>query len=588
MSSSGSEIKLGDPTNYELLNNDLDEIKDVINLQKQMKEMRQLNDRLIEELNSTKKQYNEAISMTQGMTELHQKLSVLSHDLRTANAERDDYAHRLDISLQKNEELQKKLDDKLKEEKFPNLKQFMENNKKQYNLNQTNFAKEIKGLTEQLENQRSENQKYVEQIKTLIDSANNYFSTEHFSDYQGLQQFLSENSQEQNNIKLQKDYHQQIQELTEKIQKTIKKLKNAIQAKESAEAHALQVESESALFRSKTESQISSFEIKIEELQRSLQRNEIQYQQIIKSNQDTIQSHEDTIQKLKKKLEDKKSKAHDYQISSTNSSDLSSNDYDFSQKIQQLEKEIQNKDTIISDLSQQNSSLLSQLKNANNSRELLKKKVESLTEEVNNLNNTNDDLKQQISSLELKKQSLNEQVQSAKSQLQAAYSSFKQAEVTTTHNETKRNREKAATLFLETTLEKQKDEIEQIFNERKRLIIIIQKQISLLYKYENLLNQQKYQIKSLEEKLFEKNKRKIVSDDSISYIHWFIPEYPKDLIPSLTEIVKNESLSLPSKLKQVLTTILKYYANKDQEKVQTIHNFEDENTNLKNILIYLQ
>ncbi|KAK8889267.1 hypothetical protein M9Y10_034013 [Tritrichomonas musculus] len=531
-------------------------------------QMQQEIDRLKEENNSIRNQFNEATSMGDQLEKVHQKNIQLTKQLRIANSERDDLQKRLDISLQRNEELKRILEQEKPAKKIiinnrEENKTLLEKERFQWQNEKNNFQLKIAELQQLLKNEQNKTAEIQNSINNLLDSSNRFFNRT-FSSVSDIQNYFAQNPYQQFKVPTPRKSTDEtdaiIDNLNQKIKKQRSDLKELKKLYTASEARASKLQSDTIKSREEAESIISGLETKITEVQHNYQLQEIQYQHEMQSKDSQIKNLQDVIEKLMKKQNE----------TITDTINVSAKD-DTSGEVSLLKKQIaQYKDKLhdysktISQLKHDNSQINSQLSEVSAANEHFKKKYSTSENQIGSILDENDKLKNSISTIQIECDKLHEQYETSISQIQNLESTIKQNETNLIEAKNTNEKLKNSLNILDTVVEKQKNELHTLYDERDKIITILQKENSLLKNYEihfqKISEENRYIKKNYhEEQIKVTNQIYTQNDIDIPYASWFCKEFPSELCTVITDTAKNENLPITAKLKYILSLIAKYY-----------------------------
>jgi len=225
-----------------------------------------------------------------------------------------------------------------------------------------------------------------------------------------------------------------------------------------------------------------------------------------------------------------------------------------------LEGVIRDHESLIGVLKQHNSNLLSSIEL---SKEKSQKRIDQLVGEKAELNNELLQSNSTKASLELDVMSLKEQLNTALAQVKSASISFNQSKDVVEEIQISLKHSNEAISTLESIIQKQKDEITYLYNDREKVCSLLIKHNQILKHAESL----SYPKISSGDPIPIHNTQIVpeIKEVRIPKASWFSPEMPKDLNQLISDFANNDSLTDSSKLKNILSTVSKYYIKQTGE-----------------------
>lgn len=563
--------------------NDIDEQGNIYQMQQEI-------DRLKEENNSIRNQFNEATSMGDQLEKVHQQNIQLTKQLRIANSERDDLQRRLEISLQRNEELKRLLDQEKPTKKIiidnrDEAKTILEKERFQWQNEKNNFQLKIAELQQLFQNEQNKTNEIQNSINKLIESSNRFFNRT-FSSVNDIQSYFLQNPYQQHKTTTPRKNTDEtdaiIDSLNQKIKKQRIELKELKKLYTASENRVSQYQSNTAKSREEAETIISGLETKITEVQHNYELQEMQYQHELQSKENQIKNLQEVIDKLMKKQNESITEP----IIDNSSTEIST----LKKQITQYKDKLHDYNKIITQLKHENSNLTSQISEINATNERFKKKFSSSENQIGSILDENDKLKNSISSIQIEYDKLHEQYQTSISQIQNLESNIKQNETNLIESKNTNEKLKNSLNILETVFEKQKSELHSLYDEREKIISILQKENSLLKNYEEqfqkISEENRYIKKNFHEEQIKVNTQISYQNDNINnnyeipFACWFCKDFPSELCTIITDTAKNENLPVIAKLKYILSLIAKYY-NKNLKELQDKNEISEKETNEK-------
>ncbi|OHT12331.1 hypothetical protein TRFO_17923 [Tritrichomonas foetus] len=555
-----------DPQCTDQMNND-----DITN----MHQLQQEIDRLREENNTLRTQFNEVSSMSDQLETIHQQNIQLTKQIRIANSERDDLQRRLDISLQRNEEIKKQREqEKITPTIIKNThddKSIIEKERIQWQNEKNALTLKNSELLQLLTNEQNKNAEIQKSITSLISTSNNYFQTS-FSTIQEISSYIGQSPRPPCRLGTpRKDPEiskSTIDSLNQKIKKQRSEIKELKKLYNMSEQHSTQIQNETKKSKEEADNIITELEGKLTQLQHNFQLQELQSHHELQMRDNQIRNLQDTIHELQQKQSDTQS---DY-----SKGEFSTNEINFMKKqLQSYKDKVHEYNKTLTQMKHENSQLQSQLSEANNSAETIKKRLANSETNGTNLLAENENIKCSLSTLQIEYDKLQEQYQTSISQIQSLESSSKQNETNQLETQSKIDKLNNSVSILESACEKYKNETRTLYDERDKIITILQKENNLLKSYEVCFRKLSDENKSIKKNLHAeqfKISNQIVKQEEIDipYTSWFCKEFPSELCNMINDTAKNNSLPITTKLRYILAIIAKFY-NKKLKDCETEH-----------------
>ena len=261
-------------------------------------ELKDANDELMKENTVLRSQFEDAIKITKQLEELHTQNRELMGTIRTLRAEKEDLAHRLEISLQSNREMQSKLNDEKKScstirgTDLNSMTKEIEKIKAQSKAQLDSIYDQLEKSKQATERESVEKRLLASKLDHILEDSQRYFQT-NFStidDFMGflatppvVQDALSSNvpqgAQGVTNASAQQQ-QSTIDRLDRKLKHLKGKLKNAASATAALEDQLAKKQQEFNSERSSLRTQITNLEHQVTEgvHQRQQVENQLNYQ----------------------------------------------------------------------------------------------------------------------------------------------------------------------------------------------------------------------------------------------------------------------------------------------------------------------
>ncbi|OHT00588.1 hypothetical protein TRFO_07931 [Tritrichomonas foetus] len=572
-----------------------DDNADIRRLQESNSLLRQKNEKLSLELASLRTQFNEATSISSQLEQIHQKNTKLASDLRNVTIERDELSHRLEINIQVIDELRaSKEQDKREAEQriqtdITEARETFEKTREELSKKLDKSQSDLKEAKKQLQTQQIENENLLTSIKNVVDAAQTYF-IQPIKSLDQLASFLQSHTinektatlpqpqavkGDNENDSLLKDAQKQLRIVT-------RKAKEEHKIRKEAELLIAKLESQKKDIKNELDNLKSRNDSKVLDLQRKLELSEMQKKSI-------SSNLEAKIIELSNLLEKEKQKAQEIEELHRHTPIASQADQATTQaKANSQENKLKEAQASIYSLRKQNATLLNQLSEAENSKELLRKKLQILNDEFDQYRKASDQVKIENSTLSIERDDLKEQLETALTQVQAARSSFKQSQSAVSVAECQIDKLQNSLNISESVLNKQKEEISNLVNDRNKCILSIHKLNDAILHFENvigrLVDENKQHKKTISNQLRALREAEMLpKSEEIPPTSWFCIDFPRPLCAAISDIAQNVALPTTAKLRNVLSTIAKFYSKLvDDEKKAKELTVEKFNSSLDN------
>ena len=559
-----------------------DELFDARNLQNQNNRLRQENRALVTELDSLKKQFNEATEIITTVEKLREQNQKLSSDLRKVSSERDDLKATLELKTTVISELRAQVEQERAEiqrttsHEIAAAKNSAEKEKNELLEKQNKAAAELEATKKLLKNVQNDYSAMNKLVNETITVAQDFFvspfkNINQVIDHMKIQQSYQQKKISNENANLEKKNNELLENLNDakrQIKLIKQKAKDERKARKRAEDEVDKLQNLIDEEKNKAEMAIRDYENAINEMKRKMEMDNIQKKNI----QDNL---ENKINELTNRIEEEQNKSKNLQNSpmssmsksllqrSPNAIENSRDAEQLKDKVLQLTNKLKESQASVYSLKKQNGQLIIQLNEFESIKEDLRRKQQLANEEKEKLIFENDQLKSEISQLSLEKDDLNELNQNLISQVQAAKSSFAQSKSAYSEIQAQNEKLQSSILILETKFSKQKDEISELISSRNNYVKTIQQQQSSLAVIETSFSSLKDENSKLKieiQKLTD-NRRSLQfpNNNDIPQELWLAYEYPKQLRPLIYDIASNGSLPTTTKLKNILGNVVKFY-----------------------------
>ena len=548
------------------------------------------NEQFKNEIQSLKKQYEEALLGYDELPNLQKENAELRNQISKQKETNFDLEKRLDISQNKCKNLESKVNSLTDSnnasinQQIVSLKQQIAELKSQNSKDSQNFQEVIEEQQQNIEELTKANQKLSSLQEKTLSFATCFFNIE-FTNITEFNAFLHENKssfciigrdqleqaqveQEQNSN--DEAFIQVISKLKEKLQREKKK-------RNKAQLAIISIQQEHESLLDMKENKINQQKEMIRKLMTEQESRKLCY--------------ETEISELKAKLYPKtRNEATQVSLlvddpsytSSLHFSSLYNNEIE--EEMNELRKKYKEQEQNLIDLQNQNSNLLMQLKQSQEQKEKLKQKFSSTRE----TREDNERLGDEIEKLKCDLDKKDKELQNLMNQYNAAKASNEEANTAfiSATQEAKQTKQTINTLLDQ--FEKQKNEIEFLYNQRGKLVSLVLKQNNLSsfldsHILNNILsnsNQTKETNKSDESK---ENERKQINDNSSEKeIVFDFTDFPQEIQTPLVQISNNTSASLQSRFNYITEIISKFIAKRTEQDSGLIKKLQKENKELIN------
>ena len=539
--------------------------------------------RLQNDYNSLKLQYEKAMTYVQQIDDLHRKNGDLQRENALLKSNHDELSHRLELSLQLNNELKDKL--KTQNEKISTVVDSGVNEK-----DIKERAEHVRRLKDQLDEKkkivkclREENENYKNAVSSLIETAKRKCSI-NFTSVQQIEDFILKNNFASNNnnccndnnntnnnevaknVMKEKMFKLQIKKLRQKVRKDkeirpkliarIRELEARVRFADNSDnmlaSQRSQFEKQMKDITMSFESQLAAKDSQILTLQSRIKEQKILVMPPSRVNVDyeKLNPLADELCDVKAKLQTQKHKYKESKITLESSQ----------KKILELTDTL--KITEATNIDNKKRADSAEMRN----RELESKMNENETE---------------LNSLRIEVEELKTQLHFNESQTRAEQLNASKRDSTIEEMTVSMSNMKLEITSLQVQIDKQKKELATLYSERKSLVALLHRQSELLNSFEQQLMIADSQKKSLTKQLeIEKSSKTICSqpndliqktlltqqnpqnqksEPKIPINVWTSLDLPHDLMQNIVEFVKIESTPVSTKIQKVLNLVSSYF-----------------------------
>ncbi|OHT00453.1 hypothetical protein TRFO_32859 [Tritrichomonas foetus] len=533
---------------------------------------------------SLRTQYEEAMNLTKQMDEIHQENTVLTRKVHKLTAEKDEINRRLQISLQMNEDLKKKCEQTPVVNIHENneLRESLESANKKHQQQITDLNNVVQETTQMLNAVRNESADLKNTINNIVEAAESYFG-ETFSSHESLRQFLLIPQTKIEIPNINEKHIKSPHKVNISMLNSLKlKAKNERNLRKEMYHKLLSAEKENQNQKEQFYKTINNLENKIAEIQKDSKDNELKQKQELATSESQLSLHMENVERMRLKIQQLKEQNERLEEIQKRPNPLASEVSDLQRQLADRNNKIKENNSSIASLKKQISSLISQLKQSEIRINSLKKKVSDIRALNDEINEELVDLRTEKGKLEIINDELNEKFKTVSAQLKVDKSSTDQNKARVEQLESNYTRLKSSNNLMQNILDKQKDEINLLYNEREKLIHLIQ-QLNAILKASEIYYQNKIIEKQMKPEKKKKVETKIVEtivEPTIPITSWFSTEFPRELTTMIGEVAKNEALPITAKLRHILNVIGKFYNSQNFEQETKLKNKDEQFSSL--------
>ena len=526
---------------------------------KQLEELKRENVKLQSETESFRSQYEEAMSIVKQMEPLYAQNAQLTRDLRLMKAERDDLERRLQISIQRIGEM-KETAEKVTIQKVSAApatnNDELESVIKQKERESGELMKQNVELQKQLREEHQLVQQREREMSCILQSARTYFKADVPSFARLCKLFERTKATDEKPKEVERDAYEQ---LLRELRKSTKALKKERKARRGLEEQLKEMDESSNKAVCEHKKTVQKLEAELASLREEAESREETEKQRNEQQEARIKGLEASLEKQRELLKAAEEKEPVVIKDDSLKVELQS----LKRKSDATAAKLSEANNNIVVLRKQNAQLAEQIKGSEGAKEKLIQQVDAAKKEV-------EDLKSKLKEAELKEQKLaqeKEELQGAYdialSQVKTAKYSAKQSEEASIEAHGEIQKMAGSINLLKESYEVQKREMSTLYSDRDKLILLVNKQNSLLKASEDHLQFLKAKIKVLKRERMneaqQEQPKPVVAD--IPFTCWLCPEFPSELSLLVEDLAKN-SMPASAKLRQGLLTIARYYNNK--------------------------
>lgn len=544
---------------------------DSMHLQELNNQLRQMNEKLIVEVTSLRNQFKEATEVSDQLQKIHQLNTQISSDYRKVSAERDDLSHRLEISLQMNEELhtnfekEKQLMEESHQMEMEELKKSLDQEKYYHDATIDDSNVKIETMNERLKYEQSCKDKLDSTIAQILEAAREGYSIT-FSTADQLIHFLNHAPKEIKSKQIAKEgsLSSNLKKLTDEKNKYKQKAHDERKARQQSDLKHIEREKQLQQQIEDLKSKCSSQNKIIDDLHKNVLQLETDQKKSNAQAESQIKSLQNILDEQKTKQKSLENQVNGFY---TQPNPLANENSALKSENAAQNIEIQENHNLIDALKKQNSSYQQQVQMLEANIDAFQKKYEKAKKDVKEIQQDNDKLKNENSFMKLQVEELTEQKETVVTQMQAAKTSYNQSKAAYSEIESKYNKASTGLGKTEAVMENQKQEISQLLVQRSKLIKVLRTQSKVIEILENNINNLSKTNQEQKEEIIKRSIQEPVKQEQeiIPTTCWYCVDFPSDLCQSIAEIARNDSLQTSSKLRHILPLIAKYYTHDIEE-----------------------
>ena len=500
------------------------------------------------------------MSIVKQMEPLYAQNAQLTRELRLMKAERDDLERRLQISIQRIGEM-KETAEKVTIQKVtaapPTNNDELESIIKQKEKESSDLMKQNVDLQKQLREEHQVVQQREREMSCILQSARTYFKADvpSFERLCKLFERAKPPAPEEKPKEVERDAYEQ---LLRELRKSTKALKKERKARRDLEEQLKEMDESSNKAVCEHKKTVQKLEAELASLREEAESKEQTEKQRNEQQEARIKGLEASLQKQRELLKAAEEKEPVVIKDDSLKVELQS----LKRKSDATAAKLSEANNNIVVLRKQNAQLADQIKGSEGAKEKLIEQVDAVKKEV-------EDLKSKLKEAEMKEHKLvqeKEELQGAYdialSQVKTAKYSAKQSEEASIEAHGEIQKMAGSINLLKESYEAQKREMSTLYSDRDRLILLVNKQNSLLKESEDHLQFLKAKNKVLKrERMNEVQQEQPKPVAELPFTCWLCPEFPSELSSLVEDLAKN-SIPASAKLRQGLLTIARYYNNK--------------------------
>ena len=538
------------------------------NLEDENRKLRQINESLNDEINSLKKQLEKTLSASTSLEEMFKKNSDLMANIQRLNDEKEDLKHRLQISLQKNQEILSTYNEEKNNLISSKDREIQELNT-QLNFKINEYSKEISENNSTIKSLEVKNQELELNVKYLKDENQKIYQllTNHFqydiNSYNDIVHALDIIKEDQETTKstlsIPTFSYDDSERIINKLKSKIKKNKNLYEQAISSQKKEIEN------LKNEHTKRVQDLDLKIQELQNKNERIEKQKNEILQEKDNILQENAKLSSKVKFTINDYESK-------------ILNESLQHNEAINELTNKLHKTESSNEKLKKQLLILIEQLKTYKSTTKTQKSQIEELEKSIAFFENDNSNIKKENLELHQSSNEMKQSNQQLTSNLNELQLKFKENMLSLNEMKTENQKLKAIIEQSTISMEAQNNEFIAIKDERDSLLTTISKNESHIFELDSRINDLIMKNKNLEIELSTAQKKLIVAAEPVNEYSllplaaWATGSFPDDLSRIVSDISNNQTLKTPTKLKQIFSIIVDWY----QKQTKRIDNDLDE------------
>ena len=539
-------------------------------------ELRQINKKLKDDYNSLKHQFDEAVKVSEQVDALCEQNTTLSKKNRELQATIDELQRRIEISSRLNDELNSKLQqakqsaDSFMTREMESLRQQLESKDRELDDVKGTAEREsanAQNVTRALEKEKVEKDSAIEAI---LSSASRRFGVKF------------------TNLYLLSDYMQQVpvgkhhyvseiprddEKANAKIAKLKRKNKDLRNDKKLCEAEIIGLKEKLSLMKKESEEEATKAMESANDARMEQKLAEVKSQQLIEQLQKEKRALEEQVAAQKVKISEITKMIHVSErvesVAPTDTNKVA----ELSAKIDEMTEDLIKASKCSKKMKKRATAFAQEIQQYEAANGKLKRKNAALQSEIKEVTGQIGKIQDANRALIEENGQLKDELEASAKEFAALNQQFLQAKAGLENAQAESRRLDRMVGDLESTVDQKVAEINGM-----RTVTTQQQQ--KIAKCEIMIKEQSDTIESMEKAMQDlkqkhEHEKPVVIPDEIPQSSWFCVDFPKDLCKAVTDIAKNDSIHVSARLRQVLTTIAKYYANSIQALEKSVQNSAD-------------
>lgn len=541
----------------------------------ELERLRQENQQLIIDNESLHKQFDEAVLLSAKLEETVNQNVDLTSQIRQLNEDKEDLKRRLQISLQNNLEKEKTNQEAL--EKITQDRIIELDSIKNKHINQiSEIERQNKILIQQVQDKQQNEYKLGNEIANLKKDLSKIYELS--SDYFEIK--IESTEELLKHLIKPITTHEVNEEIIEPLPKTEETSKLKLKLKHERERYELtigQFNNEKKKLIGSYEQQITELNHNINENKNLIKRQETQVGELTRSKDDLLK--EITVLKTKFTTFKQSLDADHYDEKLDMTSQLSAVTVKYNAMTESCEK-----------FKKQIAVLIAKQRKTKNKLESIKvlqettqKKYESLTEE-------HQIVESRLKQVEEERETQNTDLIELNQRVSTLLSTAKSLKEALTEKTTCYDRLKIAWENISVEYENQSQELQIVIEEKNKLFDSVRKLSEInqalevqISEHILVINNLQSQIQSYEEKVTQSNEP-IDESRLLPLAAWSCPTFPAELQNVVEDIAKNQTISSPTKLRQVLSAVAQWFVSRSKRIESELQEHKDESFFYTNLI----